>query len=99
MRDQPIEIVAYNPAWVDAFADQQLPLIELLAPWLAGPIEHIGSTAVPGLAAKPVVDILAPVSSLAAARAALPLLGRAGWLYWADDPAGDARMWFLRPRP
>ena len=36
-------------------------LRDVLQSWLVGPIEHIGSTAVPGLAAKPVVDIMAGV--------------------------------------
>jgi len=42
----------------------------MLQPWLAGSIEHIGSTAVPGLPAKLVVDIMAAVASLEASRPA-----------------------------
>jgi GrpB-like predicted nucleotidyltransferase (UPF0157 family) len=72
---------------------------ELLRPWLTGPVEHIGSTSVPGLPAKPVVDMLAPVGSLAEARAALPALAGAGWLFWPDDPSGHYRLWLLRPQP
>ena len=71
----------------------------MLGPWLAGPVEHIGSTAVPGLRAKPVIDMLAPVSSLAGAQAALPVLAESGWLHWPDDPGRPDRMWFLRPSP
>jgi GrpB-like predicted nucleotidyltransferase (UPF0157 family) len=97
--DQPVEIADYDPKWVESFAEQGTKVAAILAPWLAGAVEHIGSTAVPGMRAKPVVDVLAPVRSLAEARAALPLLERAGWLYWAEDPGGDWRMWFLRPRP
>ncbi len=72
---------------------------ELLRPWLSGPVEHIGSTAVPGLPAKPVIDMLAPVSSLSGARAALPVLAEAGWLFWPEDPCAHYRLWLLRPRP
>jgi GrpB-like predicted nucleotidyltransferase (UPF0157 family) len=36
------------------FAEQRPLVEELLRPWLAGPVEHIGSTSVPGLRAKPV---------------------------------------------
>jgi GrpB-like predicted nucleotidyltransferase (UPF0157 family) len=99
MADQPVEIVDYDPKWVESFAVQQVRLTALLSSWLAGAVEHIGSTAVPGLRAKPVVDVLAPVRSLADARRALPLLERDGWLHWAQDPNGQVRMWFLRPRP
>ena len=72
---------------------------DLLRPWLTGPVEHIGSTAIPGLRAKPVIDMLAPVGSLAEARAAVPLLADAGWLFWPDDPCGSYRLWLLRPQP
>jgi GrpB-like predicted nucleotidyltransferase (UPF0157 family) len=72
---------------------------ELLRPWLTGPVEHVGSTAVAGLRAKPVVDMLAPVGSLSGARAAVPVLADAGWLFWPEDPCGHYRLWLLRPRP
>lgn len=52
----------------------------------------------PGLAAKPVVDMAAPVRSLEASRAAIPLLTEAGWWHWDSDPM-PWRHWFLRPRP
>lgn len=99
MADQRVEVVSYDPAWPGLFAAQQRAVEELLGPWLAGPAEHIGSTAVPGLRAKPVVDMLAPVTSLANARAAIPALTRAGWWDWPDDPARRYRLWFLRPSP
>ena len=46
----------------------------VLAWWLAGPVERVRSTSVPGLAAKPVVDMLAPVRSLKDAQDAKPIL-------------------------
>jgi GrpB-like predicted nucleotidyltransferase (UPF0157 family) len=99
MADQRVEVVDYDPDWPNRFAEQRAAVEGLLRPWLAAPVEHIGSTAVPGLRAKPVVDMLAPVASLAAARAAVPVLVEAGWWDWPDDPAGSYRIWFLRPSP
>jgi GrpB-like predicted nucleotidyltransferase (UPF0157 family) len=99
MTDQPVEIVEYDPAWPARFADQQDKVAAVLAPWLAGPVEHIGSTSVPGLEAKPVVDMLAPVRSLDEAREAVGVLEADGWLFWPDDPCRHYRLWFLRPRP
>jgi GrpB-like predicted nucleotidyltransferase (UPF0157 family) len=97
--DQVVEIVGYDADWPDRFAEQR-PVVEaLLGPWLCGPVEHIGSTAVPGLRAKPVIDMLAPVASLASAHAAVPVLVEAGWLFWPEDPCRHYRLWFLRPRP
>jgi GrpB-like predicted nucleotidyltransferase (UPF0157 family) len=99
MADQHVEIADPDPAWAERFAEQRVVVEELLRPWLSGPVEHIGSTAVPGLRAKPVIDMLAPVGSLAEARAAVPVLADADWLFWPEDPCGHYRLWLLRPRP
>jgi GrpB-like predicted nucleotidyltransferase (UPF0157 family) len=97
--DQRVAIEPYDPGWPDRFADQQGRVTELLGPWLAGPVEHIGSTSVPGLPAKPIIDMLAPVRSLDAAQDAVGVLEADGWLFWPDDPCRHYRLWFLRPRP
>lgn len=99
MADQPVAILGYDPEWPGRFAEQRPLVEELLEPWLAGPVEHIGSTAVPGLRAKPVIDMLAPVVSLVSAQAAVPVLAGAGWLSWPEDPCRHYRLWFLRPSP
>ncbi|MCP3974734.1 MAG: GrpB family protein [bacterium] len=52
----PIVVVPYNPDWPDLFSDWRSRLLEALWP-LDVRIEHVGSTAVPGLAAKSVIDI------------------------------------------
>lgn len=73
-RDAEVEIVAYDPTWPAAFETER----ERLAPLLDGvEIHHFGSTAVPGLAAKPVVDMIALVPDLDTPIAAL--VGRAGY--------------------
>src|SRR5215468_6961372 len=99
MADQRVEVVGYDPGWHDRFAEQLQLVAELLRPWLAGPVEHIGSTSVPGLRAKPVIDMLAPVRSLAEAQDAVPPLQRDGWVFWPEDPYRYYRLWFLRPQP
>lgn len=99
MADQPVTLVDYDPSWPQRFREQQQELTRLLRPWLAGSPEHVGSTAVPGLRAKPVIDILAPVFSLAAAQDAVAVLAEHGWLFWAEDPNRFYRLWFLRPDP
>ncbi len=99
MADQPITLIDHDPSWHARFLAQQSVLSRLLQPWLAGPPEHVGSTAVPDLRAKPIVDIVAPVVSLAQAQGAVPVLQRNGWLFWADDPNRGYRLWFLRPTP
>jgi len=58
--DEPIEIVAYDPAWPARFQSWRGRLAEVLGD-AALRIQHVGSTAVPDLAAKPVIDILVTV--------------------------------------
>jgi GrpB-like predicted nucleotidyltransferase (UPF0157 family) len=97
--DQLVHLVEYDQAWPDLFAEQQARAAGVLAPWLAAPIEHIGSTSVAGLPAKPVIDMLALVRSLTGAQDAVAPLTEDGWLLWPDDPCRQYRLWFLRPRP
>lgn len=70
MADEWIAIVPYDRAWPQHFEEECALLTRVLAPWLEGGIHHIGSTAIPGIAAKPIIDIVAGVRSLEEARAA-----------------------------
>jgi GrpB-like predicted nucleotidyltransferase (UPF0157 family) len=85
LRDAPVEIVDYDPAWPAAFAAER----ERLTPLLAGGVElhHFGSTAVPGLAAKPVIDMIALVESFDEPIAVL--VQRGGYQY---PPAFNATL-------
>ena len=97
MPDAPVEIVAYDAAWPRRFEEEVRLLRDVLGPWLSGSIEHIGSTAVPGLAAKPVIDIMAAVHSLDASRPAIAALNDAGYCY--APYRADAEHWFCKPSP
>lgn len=78
---EPVEIVEYDPHWVERGNQERDQLHELLAPWLSGHIEHVGSTAVPGLVAKPIIDLQAPVRALATAEAVAAVLAPHRWHY------------------
>lgn len=71
-----IEIVPYRPEWPGEFEALAAPLRDALGP-LALRVDHIGSTSVPGLAAKDIIDIQVTVAALDAATidAALAPLG------------------------
>ena len=88
----------YSPQWPINFASEEQRIRHALA-GLDIDVHHTGSTSVPGLRAKPIVDIAAPVHSLAEARQAVPVLEHDSWLFWADDPNRAYRLWFLRPTP
>ena len=91
-----VEIATYDPTWPERFASERALLARVVAPWLDGGIEHVGSTAVPGLAAKPVVDIMVGVRDLEEARAAIPLLAAESYCY---HPYRDYFHWFCKPSP
>lgn len=97
MTDAAIEIVDYDAQWPALFKAEQRLLQDALAPWLAGPVEHIGSTAVPGLPAKPVIDIMAPVRSLAESGQAIPAASPLGYLHYPYKP--EQMHWFCKPGP
>jgi GrpB-like predicted nucleotidyltransferase (UPF0157 family) len=90
-----VEIVSYDPAWPSLFQQERALLEAALGKWLAGPIEHFGSTSVPGLAAKAVIDIMAGVESLDASRDAIAAAGGLGYVYYPYRP--DDMHWFCKP--
>ena len=60
----PIEIAPYDPGWPYLFEQEKELLIRTLDPGIALRTEHFGSTAVPGLSAKPTIDILMEIPQL-----------------------------------
>ena len=61
---EEVVVVPYDPRWPELFEQERLHLLSCLPEELIGRIEHFGSTAVPGRAAKPIVDMLVEVTSL-----------------------------------
>jgi GrpB-like predicted nucleotidyltransferase (UPF0157 family) len=93
--EAPVEIVPYDASWPERFQEARGALLEVIGPWLAGTIEHIGSTAIAGLAAKPVIDIMAGVESLDASRSAMAPLKALGYSYFPFRP--DSEHWLCKP--
>lgn len=94
-----IEIVDYDPNWPWLFAEEAALLRATLPADLLVGLEHFGSTAIPGLAAKPIIDILIAVRSLAEAQEkAIRPLQKIGYAFWADNPKMD-RMFFVKGMP
>ena len=90
-----VEIVPYDPSWPGRFEEEAKGLRRALALWLVGPIEHIGSTAIAGLAAKPVIDIMAGVETLDASRPAIASLVDLGYCY--APYRENSEHWFCKP--
>lgn len=97
MSDEPIRVVPYDAEWRRQFDCERVLLERVLAPWLDDGIHHVGSTSIPGIAAKPVIDMIAGIRDLAEARAAFEPLGAEGYVYAPHRP-GIAHH-FYKPSP
>jgi len=95
MSEARIHIVPYDTSWVAQFERERAVLERLLAPWRGGPIEHVGSTAIPGLCAKPVIDIMVAVTSLRESEPAKSALREAGYQY--AEYKTEVMHWFCKP--
>jgi GrpB-like predicted nucleotidyltransferase (UPF0157 family) len=96
--EAPVEIVPYDPSWPARFKQEAKLLRRTLVAGLVGPIEHIGSTAIPGLVAKPVIDIMAGVASLDASRPAIAVLIDMGYCYSCASSEAASSDSFARPK-
>jgi GrpB-like predicted nucleotidyltransferase (UPF0157 family) len=95
--NDPIVVVACDSEWARRFETERALLDRVLAPWLEGGIHHVGSTAVPGLASKPAIDMVAGVRDLDDARAAFDPLREHSYHYAPHRP-GIAHH-FAKPSP
>jgi len=95
--DEPIRIVTYDPRWPQRFAEERTLLEDAIGSWVVGGIHHVGSTAVPGLDAKPIIDILVSVENLDSARACFEPLAKIDYQYAPYLP--EEMHWFCKPHP
>ena len=98
---ETVAVVPYNPRWPEMFEQERLHLLSCLPAELVKRIEHFGSTAVPGLWAKPVVDMLVEVTSLDETKQRIvPILEVQGYEYFWRPSFGDDTppfyAWFIK---
>ena len=98
---EEVSIVPYDPAWPRMFEEEKKHLLDCFPQKLIRRIEHFGSTAIPGLAAKPVVDVLVEVDSLEGTKATIaPVLETQGYDYFWRATDGEDRppfyAWFIK---
>ena len=75
-----IEIVEYSHEWPRLFEREAAAILEACAPWVVE-VHHVGSTAVPGLAAKPILDMMPVAAGPAEALEAVPRMTSLGYRY------------------
>lgn len=94
--DGPVRLVDYDPAWPALFAREAARLRRALGD-RALLVEHVGSTSVPGLAAKPIVDVLLAVADSADEAGYLPSLVAAGYTLRIREPDWHEHRLFKGP--
>jgi GrpB-like predicted nucleotidyltransferase (UPF0157 family) len=93
---EPVELVPYDPTWPSLFEAERARLSSLFPTDFIA-IEHIGSTAIPGMSAKPIIDILGGVESLSGVDALSSRLCDVGYSTSAEfNAAMSDRKWFMR---
>ncbi len=98
---EPFSIERYNSDWPQMFEKEKQHLLSCLPKGIIRRIVHFGSTSVPGLAAKPIIDMLVEVASLARTRECVaPILESQGYDYfwrptWGDDTP-PFYAWFIK---
>jgi GrpB-like predicted nucleotidyltransferase (UPF0157 family) len=101
---EEVAICGYDPSWPEMFRHEKEHLLKCLPSGLIRRIEHYGSTAVPGLAAKPIVDMLVEVADLSETKAKVaPILEVQGYDYFWRPTSGDNvppfYAWFIKRDP
>jgi GrpB-like predicted nucleotidyltransferase (UPF0157 family)/RimJ/RimL family protein N-acetyltransferase len=98
IKDQ-VEIVSYNPSWPNDALNEINKLKSALPMNRVIDIQHVGSTAIPGLSAKPIIDIQVAVKSLNEMKiVAVASLQKLGYEYWSDNPDPE-RLFFVKGMP
>jgi len=98
---EEVRIVPYDPVWLKMFEDESTFLRRKFPKGLIKRIEHFGSTAILGLSAKPIIDILVEVSSLEETKKQIvPVLEAKGYEYFWRPSFGDDvppyYAWFIK---
>lgn len=97
MMEDPILIVDYNADWPIQYEQEKIRILDALGDTVMD-IQHIGSTSVPGLAAKPIIDILLGLKQVPPSQAEISGLEALGYLYCGEFGI-PGRHYFRRGMP
>lgn len=100
--DKRVWLLPHATEWKQLYAVQKERLLTLLAPYLGSivtDIQHIGSTAIPGIPAKPIIDIGVAVTDFDAARVCIEPLQQAGFVYLGENEVPGRHFFYLGEGP
>ena len=91
---EPVRLSDWQPDWPAQAAAEAAWLKQRWPQFFSGRIEHFGSTAIPGMPAKPIIDLLVEVADLAQIRdQAAPLMAAEGYqLFWRPKIKGEQQI-------
>ena len=93
-----VDLVEYDPQWPTLFEVEASRICSALGGAIEFSLEHFGSTAIPGLAAKPIIDIMLIVADQSQWARLVEPIKSLGYVFWADNPRPD-RMFFVKGMP
>jgi len=96
--DDRVEMVDFDPSWHTQYEEEAAALLSVLRPVGGLRLEHFGSTAVPNIRAKPIIDILLMHPMAALWPELIDPITSLGYVYWAENPRKD-RMFFVKGMP
>lgn len=97
MKDQPIFLFPYDSSWPEKFEKEKQLIDETIGEYITGGIHHVGSTAIPGLSAKPIIDILVGVESLEESKPCIEILKKIDYMHAPYKVQYE--HWFCKPNP
>lgn len=89
-----VQVISYQPAWKEFFEEEAARLRSALGNYFPQ-IEHVGSTAIEGMDAKPIIDIIVSVKSIDNAKELVPLVEALGYKYKEEDNVPE-RIFFVK---
>ncbi len=92
----PVIIVDYDPQWPILYEEEESRIRSVIG-HLVVVIEHVGSTAVPGLGAKPILDIMVAVRQLADVEKCIEPLGSIGYVPEDESSIPERRLFYKGP--
>ena len=96
--DDRVDLVSYDPRWPSLFEAEAGRIRAALSGMLDFALEHFGSTAIPGLPAKPIIDIMVVADAQSSWTSLVRPIQSIGYVFWADNPRRD-RMFFVKGMP
>ena len=86
------ELVSYSDEWPQLFQEEKARIEAVVGEHIRAMIEHVGSTAIPGIRAKPIIDIAIAVADLSVSDALVPAMTSIGYDYPGDIGIPDHRI-------